>query len=116
LLAQAQFEWHGVALKSPDWSDDSHSIALKSSSLRGRFMLHAMLNAYWEALTFQLPLTRAQNGTRWRRWIDTSLPSLRDICAWEDAPIVSESTYVERPHSMVFLIEANRSPPWFESQ
>src|SRR5262249_25105107 len=27
LLARARLAWHGIALNSPDWSDDSHSIA-----------------------------------------------------------------------------------------
>jgi isoamylase len=48
----------------PDWSEDSHSIALTVSSLRGRFTLHAMLNAYWESLAFELPSTREQGSRR----------------------------------------------------
>jgi len=110
LLGQAQLEWHGVALGRPDWGDDSHSIAFTIKSLRGRFVIHAMLNAYWEPLTFELaPANR--EGARWRRWVDTSLPSPRDISAWEDAQIVSGSTYVVGPRSMVFLIEVNQCLP-----
>ena len=64
-----------------------------------------MLNAYWEPLTFELPSTREQGSRRWRRWIDTSLPSPEDICDWEDAPIVSLSKYVVEPRSLVLLVE-----------
>jgi isoamylase len=105
LLGQARLEWHGVNLERPDWSEDSHSIALTVSSLRGRFTLHVMLNAYWESLAFELPSTRGQGSRRWRRWIDTFLPSPEDICAWDDAPLVSQSRYVVEPRSLVLLVE-----------
>jgi isoamylase len=104
LLKQARIEWHGVALNRPDWNEDSHSIALTVSSLRGRFTLHAMLNAYWDPLTFELPLTEEQGSRRWRRWIDTFLPSPDDICDWGDAPIVSQSSYLVEPRSLVLLV------------
>jgi isoamylase len=102
LLGEARLEWHSVDLNRPDWSEDSHSIALTVSSLRGRFTLHAMLNAYWESLAFELPSTREQGS---RRWIDTFLPSPEDICDWKNAPIVSQSRYVVEPRSLVLLVE-----------
>ena len=55
LLRRARIEWHGVALNHPDWSDHSHSLAFTLRSLRARFLLHGMFNAYWEPLTFELP-------------------------------------------------------------
>jgi len=105
LLGQGQIEWHGVLLNRPDWSEDSHSIALTVSSLRGRFTLHAMINAYWEALTFELPLCTQQGVKGWRRWLDTNLPSPEDICAWENAPFVSGSSYITAPRSVAILVE-----------
>jgi len=44
-----------VTLKHPDWSDHSHSLAFTVQSVRTRFLLHGMLNAYWEPLAFELP-------------------------------------------------------------
>ena len=73
LLRRARIEWHGVALQRPDWSDHSHSLALTLQSLHARFLLHGMLNAYWERLTFELPRVPAEQA--WRRWIDTALDS-----------------------------------------
>jgi isoamylase len=105
LLGQAQLEWHGVVLHSPDWSEDSHSIAFTVSSLRGRFTIHVMLNAYWEPLTFELPSNGKPINGRWRRWIDTSLQSPQDICHWEQAPIVAQSKYEVAPRSIVLLVE-----------
>ena len=55
LLRRSQIAWHGVALERPDWGDPSHSLAFTLRSLRGRFLLHVMLNAYWEPLTFEMP-------------------------------------------------------------
>jgi isoamylase len=107
LLRQAQLEWHGTTLNHPDWSDDSHSIAFTVKSLRERFTIHAMLNAYWEPLTFELPAGGKKRNVRWCRWIDTSSPSQHDICAWEDAPTVSSSSYVVEPRSLVLLVHAN---------
>jgi isoamylase len=105
LLEQAQLEWHGVTLHRPDWSDDSHSIAFTVSSLRGRFTIHVMLNAYWEPLTFDLPANGKRTNGRWRRWIDTSQQSPNDIYAWETAPVVSEPTYTVAPRSLAVLVE-----------
>jgi len=100
-LAQARLTWHGLALKSPDWSDNSHSIALTVASLLGTFTVHAMLNAYWEPLTFELPPT----DNRWRRWVDTSLSHPEDIYGWEQAPIVSQPRYTVGPRSQAFLVD-----------
>jgi isoamylase len=104
LLAQARLEWHGVTLNRPDWSDGSHSIAFTVNSLRGRFTIHVMLNAYWECLNFAIPTMNGQSNGRWRRWIDTSLPSSDDILAWENATDVPGPTYTVEPRSIVVLL------------
>ena len=61
-----------------------------------------MINAYWEPLTFRLPL-RDPGKNGWRVWIDTSQPSPHDIHSWSDAPPVPETTYVVTPRSIVVL-------------
>jgi isoamylase len=103
LLRRAHIEWHGVALNRPDWADYSHSLALTLRSLRGRYLLHVMLNAYWETLTFELPPVPADSQQRWRRCIDTAQSSPDDISPWDLAPIVTQSTYVMQPRSIVLL-------------
>ena len=55
LLDRARVEWHGVTLNRPDWSDESRSLAVTVRSVRARFLLHAIFNAYWQPLTFELP-------------------------------------------------------------
>ena len=101
LLRRTHIEWHGVALKRPDWTDQSHSLAFTLRPLRGRFLLHAMLNVYWEPLTFELPPVTAEQG--WRRCIDTALEAPDDISPWDGAAVVRQGTYEVQPRSAVFL-------------
>jgi glycogen operon protein len=61
-----------------------------------------MLNAYWEALTFELPPS-AECQQPWRRCIDTALKSPYDISPWKSAPIITQATYVVQPRSVVLL-------------
>jgi isoamylase len=103
LLGRAQVEWHGVALNRPDWSEHSHSLAFTLRSLHARFLLHGMLNAYWEPLTFALPPLTAEGEQRWRRCIDTARSSPDDIRRWEDAPVVAQTSYVVHPRSIALL-------------
>jgi isoamylase len=103
LLQRARIEWHGVALHRPDWSEHSHSLALTLRSLRARFLLHGMLNAYWEPLTFELPPVPAESQQHWRRCVDTALASPDDFCSWETAPFVEQAVYVVQSRSVVIL-------------
>jgi glycogen operon protein len=104
LLQQARIEWHGLAPHSPDWSEHSHSLAFTVHSLRARFLLHGMLNAYWEPLTFELPSVPDESQQRWRRCVDTALVSPEDFYPWEKAPSLAETTYLVQPRSVVFLV------------
>ncbi|HXW03851.1 MAG TPA: hypothetical protein VD833_01360, partial [Vicinamibacterales bacterium] len=106
LLHRARLEWHGVALGQPDWSDHSHSLAFTLRSLRGRFVLHGMLNAYWEPLRFALPPVPTARQDGWRRCMDTALPSPDDIHLWKDAPPITGVSYVVQPRSIVVLARA----------
>jgi isoamylase len=79
--------------------------------LRGRFLFHGMLNAYWEPLTFELPKRPPKSQHAWRRCIDTALSPPDDICHWDTAPVVSRGTYVAQPRSIVLLALALEAPP-----
>jgi glycogen operon protein len=106
LLSRVRLTWHGVALDHPDWSDHSHSLAVTLHSLRARFVLHGMFNAYWEPLTFQLPSLPQEGAQAWRRCIDTALTSPDDISPWPTAPLVMAATYEVQPRSVVVLASA----------
>src|SRR5260370_7366498 len=80
--------WHGVRLNQRDWSHGSHSVALTARLTKKRVFLHVILNAYWEALEFELPSVANGGPLPWHRWIDTFLDSPPDIVEWERAPLV----------------------------
>ena len=103
LLEHSHIDWHGVKLGQPDWSDDSHSLALTFSTLQRRFLVHGMFNAYWQPLPFELPPITTGNGQRWRRCIDTALPGDDDIRQWDAAPPVEGGHYTVQPRSVVLL-------------
>ena len=102
VLGRARIDWHGVLLNRADWSEHSHSLAFTLRSVRGQFLLHGMLNAYWKPLMFELPPAPAGYGT-WRRCIDTALASPDDINRWDVAPTVTTTTYEVHPRSVVLL-------------
>jgi isoamylase len=107
LLRRARIDWHGVRLGQPDWSDHSHSLAFTLKSLRVRFLLHGMFNAYWEPLSFELPpVPAAERGQAWRCCIDTALASPDHVNPWSAAPVVEQTSYVAQPRSMVLLARA----------
>jgi glycogen operon protein len=113
LIRQTHVTWHGVKLYEPDWSDASHSIAFTSTFRGKRMAVHAIFNAYWEPLDFELPAIADGADERWHRWIDTFLDSPDDIVEWGEAPPVGGYTYRAEPRSVVVLfapIDARERP------
>ena len=106
LLHRSRVDWHGTRLGQPDTSESSRSIAL---ALWGeQVVLHVILNAYWEALDFEVPPLEA-GMAGWRRIVDTSLDSPDDLRAAADAPAVDGGTYRAGPRSVVVLA-ARKAP------
>jgi len=101
LLRQGNRSWHGVKLGQPDWGVNSHSLALSVADGKDGPLLHLMMNAYWEALDFELPSN--PGVAPWRRWIDTSLDSPDDIVDWRMAPPVTTATYRVEARSVAVL-------------
>jgi glycogen operon protein len=104
LLHQSKIAWHGVKLNQPDWGGDSHAIALNMRSLRDRFVIHIMINAYWEQLEFEVPPVVEFSGHDWKRWIDTSRESPDDISSWSEAVTVRNSVVPVQSRSVVALV------------
>ena len=102
LLEQAIIHWHGVNINKPDWSENSHSIALTVQSLSGKTLMHYMINAYSKSLQFELPTATKGKEYVWKRWMDTSLQSPEDICLQDDAKEVKNSYFVDA-HTMAVL-------------
>ncbi len=102
LLRRQPFQWHGVRLNAPDWSDQSHSLAATVPLLGHQLLLHLIINAYWEPLEFEVPALEAQKS--WRRCVDTYGDPPDDICSWADAQSVQGSTCLAQPRSVVILL------------
>jgi len=99
--------WHGTQLGQPDWTENSHSLAFTLRYGQYGELLHVMLNAYWEPLTFELPsLPRDQH---WQRVIDTALPSPQDISQIDNAPCISRDIYEVDARSVVVLIAVHEA-------
>ncbi len=47
-----------IKLNQPDWSADSHSLALSVEAEREKLLFYMILNAYWDPLDFELPVSR----------------------------------------------------------
>jgi glycogen operon protein len=103
LIRQTHKAWHGVKLNRPDWSPQSHTIAFSVSIEREKILVHFILNAYWEALEFELSTPADVGGGPWQRWIDTALDSPADILPWQEAPSVPGRLYRAEPRSVVVL-------------
>jgi isoamylase len=102
LMHQQPVQWHGVRLNAPDWSHESHTLAGTVRLLGYPLLLHFILNAYWEALEFELPaLGEAQES--WRRCVDTSLDPPDDICRWAVAQRLQGPTCLVQARSVVLL-------------
>ena len=103
LLHQARKEWHGVRLHQPDWSADSHSLAISLDLPNENRHYFNIFNAYWEPLDFELPRLNSGEYHPWRRWIDTSLDSPQDISVGHSAIPVPGFVYRAAPRSVVVL-------------
>jgi isoamylase len=62
-----------------------------------------MINAYWEALDFDLPPMPAGTLAGWSRWIDTARESPEDITDAFAAPLVPGTQYRVAPSSVAVL-------------
>jgi isoamylase len=112
-LRESTKAWHGIRLNQPDWSAWSHSVALSAEFVNEGHLIHWMLNAYWEALDFELPAggePRSQSGRHWKRWIDTSLDAPEDIVPWQEARPVAGPAYRVGPHSVAILYSPVHTP------
>ncbi|MDW7695592.1 glycogen debranching protein GlgX [Flammeovirgaceae bacterium SG7u.111] len=95
-------QWHGVKCGKPDWGKNSHSIALTLHKKKKDPIIHVMFNAYWEDLYFELPVMH--DKPKWRRVIDTSLPSPEDYCEYEKGIEINKAVYKVQSRSIVVVM------------
>jgi isoamylase len=103
LISEGIKGWHGVKLNQPDWSKESHSVALSVELRNEALLFYLIFNAYWEPLDFVFPQIGTGEGGSWRRWIDTFLEAPQDIVPWQEAPPVVKQSYRAGPRSVIVL-------------
>ncbi len=107
-LRESTHAWHGTRLNQPDWSADSHSLAIGAKLAQEGLRFHMILNAFWEPLDFELP-PLPDGGQAWRRWIDTALATPADIVDWASASCFPGLTYHAEARSIIVLIAGSGS-------
>ncbi|WP_035663487.1 glycogen-debranching protein [Bradyrhizobium sp. Ec3.3] len=97
----ADCSWHGTD-GNPELGGGSRSLALHlSGASTGGADIFAMFNAYWEALSFELP-----TSSIWKRVVDTSLESPNDIVEEAVAQPYISNAYSVGPRSVAVLISS----------
>jgi glycogen operon protein len=109
LIRRANKAWHGVKVGQPDWSQQSHSVAISAELGKEGLVFYMILNGYWEPLHFELPPVSNGSANPWRRWIDTGLDSPLDIVPWQTAPPISGDSYRAEARSVVVLFASQGS-------
>jgi isoamylase len=95
--------WHGTKLGDPDWTGQSRTLAFHLHGRHSHPDLYVIFNAHWESQRFNLPW---HNGSwRWKRLVDTNLPSPDDIVEEQDAVELRPADhYIMSPRSAVILM------------
>ena len=102
-LRKSRIEWHGVEIGKPDWSSNSHSLALSVHNFAGTRVRYIAINAYWKPLEFELPSVTGTAHQGWLRSVDTSLTTPDDIAAGVTGFHVRDSSYRVSSRSIVML-------------
>jgi len=111
LLENANIEWHGVELGSPNWGSDSQALAVLVVSLGETRRVHLMFNSFWQPLEFELPPAEEGLWGPWRRLIDTSLTPPDDFVDPAGAPLFERPKYLLESRSVALLLAERRPAP-----
>ncbi|MCW8330027.1 glycogen debranching protein GlgX [Photobacterium sp. SDRW27] len=93
--------WHGLQPNQPDWSENSHSLALTVNHPITMDELYVICNAYWDPLEFTLP---NRDSRDWHLLVNTAKCSPGDIYTIEDAPQYPYSTILVTGRSMIVMV------------
>lgn len=95
--------WHGVKAFEPDWSDHSHALAYTLFNRYYSECLHVIMNAYWEAMDFEIPSIDGFEGKKWYRVLDTSLAYPDDFPDLDEMQEIRRPKYRVQARSVVVL-------------
>jgi glycogen operon protein len=93
--------WYGVG-PTVDLSHHSRSLAFcLHGASQGDDDVYVMINAYWDALEFEIQEGEARD---WKRIVDTALPGPNDFS--EHGLALDVTKYVVAPRSIVVLLRS----------
>ncbi|MEM1135818.1 MAG: glycogen debranching protein GlgX [Bacteroidota bacterium] len=95
--------WHGIKVGKPDWGENSHSLAFTLGKPSEEARLHIMINAYWDKLTFELPVFSKNPEGAWKKIIDTAEVSSKDIFPVKKAPEIKGNRITLADRSVIVL-------------
>jgi glycogen operon protein len=93
--------WQGARRGVPDWSEDGRLLGMHLVGGAGEPDLFLVVSARATAARVELPHL---HGKRWRRAVDTSLPSPADVVSPGQEPVHAEHHYDVPPHTVVLLV------------
>jgi glycogen operon protein len=104
-LSREQFvrrvSWHGMQPNEPDWTEQCRSLAFQLHGRLNQPDLYVVFNPSGEPQKFTLPPGRG----RWKRLVDTNLPSPDDVVEERDAVELRPADhYLASPRSAVILM------------
>src|SRR5664279_5076184 len=103
--ALIRMDWHGTTLGEPDWSWDSHSLALHLYEVGPEVIqdsIYLITHAQWFPSDFALPKVE---GRIWKRFLDTSLAPPFDIAKpGQEGQLQQQGCYSVQPRSTIVLV------------
>jgi glycogen operon protein len=99
----AHVTWHGTKVGKPDWGENSHSLAFTLGKSSSKERLHIMINAYWDSLSFELPVFDKNPKGKWKKIIDTAEESPNDILTVKNGIPVTGNLIALKARSIVVL-------------
>jgi len=93
--------WHGVKINSPDWGSHSRTVALELFQEGKEERYYAILNAFDEALEFELPEVPVHNT--WALAVDTANEPPEDIIDSLEQVPYDRKVYRAKPFSVAVL-------------
>ncbi len=100
---EPHIHWHGTKLDRPDWTEHSNTLAFTMMHPIENEKVHVMINAFWDALSFEIP--SPLEGRQWREIVNTEKLSPDDFHRPEEAPVVDAKKIVLAGRTVVALIE-----------
>ncbi len=103
----SDISWHGTQAWQPDWGGRVLAFMLCGNYAKGGAakddFIYVAMNMYWEALPFELP--RLPEGSRWRVFANTGMPSPEDVFDPGSEPeLADQASCIVGARSVVILV------------